>query len=147
MTTGNKTFVVAASRSLAHFYAMQRPSLDSLESVATIHHEEGRLKDSEIVTDQPGRVRDGHASYGLRTDVSPSETEADRFAKDVAEMIRRARLNGGYRDALVIAGPAFLGMIREHLHDADQDFIRDSIPKNVAQNEDQVRQQVRDYMS
>jgi protein required for attachment to host cells len=91
-----------------------------LREVAGFVHERSRVKRRDILTDRPGRVRPGTIfgpdATAMPPHTDPKETEAARFAHDLAEEMRRARDRDGYEHLVVVAPPHFLGLLRASLH-------------------------------
>lgn len=126
MTT---TLVAVAQSAKARFFRHDGPN-KSIREVATLTHPQAALHDGDIVTDSfaaPGGPSDPQRS--------PSEVEAKRFSREVAEMISRSRQSNSYDQAVVIAAPAFLGKLREDLSAADKSFIKGELPKNLADHD------------
>lgn len=88
-----------------------------LELVERIDHPEGRLKNRDLVSDEPGRVMgrvssERHA-YAVQTDAS--RVVAEHFARVLAEKLRIARTQNRFRKVVLVAESRFLGMLRSML--------------------------------
>lgn len=126
MTT---TLVAVAQSAKARFFRHEGPH-ERLREVATLTHPEAALHDGDIVTDSFGAP--GGPSDPQHT---PSEVEAKRFSREVAEMISRSRQSNTYDQAVVIAAPAFLGKLRSDLSAADKSFIKGELAKNLTDHD------------
>jgi protein required for attachment to host cells len=126
MTT---TLVAVAQSAKARFFRHDGAN-QGIHEVATLTHPEAALHDGDIVTDSLGAP--GGPSAPKR---SPSEVEAKRFSREVAEMISRSRQSNTYDQAVVIAAPAFLGQLRHDLSAADKSFITGELAKNLTDHD------------
>jgi protein required for attachment to host cells len=108
-----------------------------------------RMHDRDLVTDRPGRKFDraqvghrggtsGHAAGG---EESPRKHETQVFARRVIEELERASRSDGFQRVVVMAGPAFLGLLRGELSGALRSKVVAEVPKDlVHQGESAVLQ-------
>ena len=80
-------------------------------------HPEGSLKDGELGSDQPGRSFDsvGGGRHSLSTSQSPTEHISIKFAKEICTQIQEASKKNEFSKLVLIAGPSFLGLLRQNL--------------------------------
>lgn len=131
--------VVVADESEACFYDTQRPR-GPLQLAARLTDPTAHLHDRDLVTDRPGRKFD-HAPPGARRgatprhatggEESPRKHEAEVFAKRVADELERACHSNGFDRVVVIAGPTFLGLLRNTFSRAVRAKIVAEIPKDI----------------
>jgi protein required for attachment to host cells len=78
---------------------------------------EGSLKDMELGSDRPGRSFDsiGGGRHSLSTSQSPSEQVSIRFAKEICALLHEANKKHQFSKLILIAGPSFLGLLRQNL--------------------------------
>ncbi len=139
--------VVVADQSEARFY-----------DVDTIHrgmHFAGRLTDpvarlhdSDLVSDKPGRVfdhappatgrRGGVGHHGTGGERSPRKHEAEHFARTILAELDKARGAGEFERLVLMAPPAFLGMLREALSKPLEPFIAAEIHKDLVHQSDAI---------
>lgn len=129
-------FVALAERSSARFFELENHDVDSITELPGLSNPDGRLHEGDIIVGSLGSSSHGNSLHTMTTEKSATETVALRFANDVSEMIRRARLDGCYDHAVVIAGPSFLGMIREKLSSEEEKFVKHTVSKNIAPEDD-----------
>jgi len=88
-----------------------------LVELETIEHPEGRLKSQSIDADRPGRSFEsaGMKRHSMSREVDPKKQEAITFAKEVAERLESARLQGEVEQLILVAAPEFLGLLRGNL--------------------------------
>lgn len=131
-------FVALAERSSARFFELENHDVDSMKELPHLTNPDGRLKEGDIIVGSLGSSSHGNSQHTMTTETSATDTVALRFANDVAEMIRRARLDGSYDHAVVIAGPAFLGMIRDKMSSEEEKFVKHTVAKNISPEDDAV---------
>jgi protein required for attachment to host cells len=126
-----KTLVVVAHRAGARF--LVRDGLGALELIEAIDHPQGRLHDSDIKSDRPGRTHDsGGTRHAMEPQESPGEHDAARFARTLAHRISTLRHEHQY-DELVLAAPAdFLGELKGSLDAATARTLKGSASKDFA---------------
>ena len=86
-----------------------------LSLIDTLTHEASRLHPRDLVTDAPGRVHDrfgpGRHSIDNREQVRTEERQ--RFAREIATHLAEAHRQKRFGELVVMAAPAFLGVLRE----------------------------------
>jgi protein required for attachment to host cells len=125
-------WIIVAQRSEACIYRCKTNSQISL--VHEIQNPEGRLKDHELGTDRPGRSFSsaGPQRHGFSPPVDPSEQVAKEFSREIADFLDSARIQNRYDHLVLIAGPKFLGRLRQDMSDATSKCIINTIAKNLS---------------
>lgn len=128
-----KPWIVVADQSKARIFTVDTPRGD-LQEVTQLEHPEARNKAQTLASDRPGRAFDsgGQGRHAMGTSVEPKEQEAIRFAKELAGHLQTARTAGRYDHLVLVAGPHFLGLIRDHLGSPNNLRITE-INKNLGQ--------------
>lgn len=126
------TWVLVAGNSHARIFDWQ--SRDVLEEIKTFSHPEGRLQEQELVTDKPGRGFGG-ADSGRHAQEPPSakEHESQIFAGELVAVLEENRARNKFVRLVVIAGPQFLGQLRDKMPAELQKLVILDISKNLAQ--------------
>lgn len=120
-------WILVADSSRARIFdasrAFQAPgdfTFERFEEVADLAGPWARAQNLEIDTDRPGRRSDKTAkapNSGQRSAVGqryePKEFEARAFARRVSKHLDEAAGRELFDELVVVAGPAFLGMLRE----------------------------------
>ena len=129
--------IVVADQAEAVFY--EAASLRAVpHEIGRISNPAGHLHERELGTDRPGR---GHSRFGderySMTDGSKARREyAVRFARRIARRLDRARRSAEFTDLIVVAGPPFLGLMRDSLsgptrarvvHEVRKDLVRSPV--------------------
>jgi len=75
------------------------------------------LADRDQGTDAPGRAFASNGSgRNAYSETDFHQLEEDRFAADVAELLKKRALTGDYEELIVVAPPKTLGELRKHYH-------------------------------
>ena len=139
-----QTWVLVAESSRAKLYSAntRRGPLVELD---TFVHPAGRMHEGDLVSDRPGSdggaVGQGRHIVADRTTAKKHENIS--FAKEIAGNLDEARHKGSFDKLILIAPPAFLGLLRDNLSKETMDRVTDQIDKNLVQQPAQV---VRDYV-
>lgn len=109
-------WVVNANGSRATIYRAQSPT-GALEQLQELENPDARHKQSDLLSDRAGRAFDSHgvARHALAKEVDPREHEQIRFAKEITERLEQGRSGNSFHHVVLIAAPAFLGLLRTHL--------------------------------
>jgi len=124
--------IVVADQAEAIFY--DTTSLQARPSeVGRISDPVAHLHEQDMVSDRPGR---GHASvtgarYAMELEDEPRRHEAVRFAKRIARRLDEARRRGEFEELIVVAGPPFLGVMREELSRPTRQRVVHEIRKDL----------------
>ena len=116
-------WIVSANAGRARFFAQARP-VDNLEEINDMVSPSAREREGEIETDRLGQraaAKSKH-SVGMATPSSdyqpnqtPSQHEAELFARDVARYLKQAKNEGRFAKLCLVASPEFLGVLRKQL--------------------------------
>ena len=130
----SKPWIVVADQSKARIFTVDTPR-GPLQQIEELEHPEGRERIQELTSDLPGRAFDSSGVGGrhaMSTSVDPKEQEAIRFAKHIAEHVRSGCTQGRCDRLMLVAGPPFLGLLREHLNPINGVEVTE-IGKNLGQ--------------
>lgn len=131
--------IVVADESEVRFYDADSPK-GPLHLAAQLTDPTAHLHDRDLVTDRPGRKfdrgpvgarRGATPSHATGGEESPRKHEAEVFAKRVAEELERAHHGDAFDRLVVIAGPTFLGLLRNALSRGLTSKIVAEIPKDI----------------
>jgi protein required for attachment to host cells len=130
-----KSFIVAAHRGGAFIFESSGPN-SKWKLRHHLDHPEGRLRDGEIDEDRPGSVvLDGGGTRAMPTEERPTEHLAVAFAREIAGLLRRERLDRGLERLILVAPPSFLGKLRAALDPQTAVSVVASLAKDLAQPE------------
>ena len=112
-------WVVVAQHGLARLFRREK-RFSPLQELDNLIQPEARLHAQDLQSDRPGRAmnRARGGRTALESSADPRRTEAETFARRVAERLYEGRTSGAYQELILVAGPAFLGLLRDAL-DAD----------------------------
>jgi len=128
------TWIVAADRSRARFFEMAPPDGAWTEHEA-LEHPRARLHDRDLNTDEPGVGRDsgGRGRHPMTAAVSPKQEEAREFARRLCDRLERAADRGGFQRLVLVAPPAFLGVVRRRLGPNTRRLLATTLAKELSQ--------------
>ena len=125
-------WVLVADSSEARIYAA-RHMRSPLTLVDTMIHAVGRAHARDLGSDSPGRVHDrmGPARHSIDAGQQVKIEERSRFAREIAERLEAAHRQKRFARLVVMAAPAFLGVLRESFHKPVTEAIVAEIPKDL----------------
>lgn len=112
----SKLRIVVADQAEAIFY--DSPALEAApKEVARISDPLAHLHDRDLMSDRPGRSYEsvGGARHAIERENDPRHREAIRFARRIARRLDEARRKDEFEQLIVVAGPAFLGLMRQEM--------------------------------
>jgi protein required for attachment to host cells len=126
------TWLVVADVRKAKVYKFV-PLKAQLSFITAIEHPENSLKEHDLVTDRPGHYqRHGSPSRGAYgDDYSTKEVNFEKFAKELAQWLDKARMAKRYAALVVAAPPHYLGLLRKNLSKPLKAVLRFTIPKDL----------------
>lgn len=128
-----------AHRSGARVLESHGPT-SALKVIQELDHPEGRLKAQEINTDRPGQSHQSslHSPHPQASEQTATDRVADEFARELAGMLDEGRVHNRFSRLVLVAGPRFLGKLRDALPHATESLVVASVDKNVADAEPQA---------
>ena len=129
--------IVVADQAEAIFY--DTPSLQAQpKEVAHISDPLAHQHNRDFSSDRPGRSYEsfGSARHAIAGENDPRQQEAVRFAKRISRRLDTARRSDEFDELIVVAGPAFLGLMRAELskptrarvvHEIRKDLVHGSV--------------------
>lgn len=124
--------IVVADQAEAIFY--DTPSLQSVpKEIARISDPAAHLHDRDLMSDRPGRSYEsvGGARHAIERENDPRQREAVRFARRIARRLDEARRKNEYEQLIVVAGPAFLGLMREEMSRPTRERVVHEVHKDL----------------
>lgn len=117
-----------------------------LVQVAHLENAAAHLPGRALVTDRTGRVFDSssrtgsgppsHARHGANSDYDPHDAELERFARAVGRQLDAERRRLGIEELIVVAGPRFLGALRQHIPAATRKVVTREIDSDLVHADD-----------
>jgi protein required for attachment to host cells len=135
------TWVLVADSSRARIFAVDSPT-SPLTEFRTLVHPEGRQHEQDITSDLPGSQagQDGR-HHAVSSETDPKKTEAIKFAKSISDYLEESINKHAYTRLVVVAAPAFLGLLREHMGPESSKRITLELDKDLTQHStDDIRQ-------
>jgi protein required for attachment to host cells len=131
----SRTRVVVADSARGRILTLEH---HTLTEIADVVHPASRRTDHDLVSDRQGRTFDSSrtgARHAMEPQHSPQQLEADAFARQLAEVLDKARVAGEFDELVLIAAPQFLGLLTAHLDAATKQLISRRIDKNLVRHE------------
>jgi protein required for attachment to host cells len=124
--------IVVADQAEAIFY--DSPALEAApKEVARISDPLAHLHDRDLMSDRPGRSyeRVGGARHAIERENDPRYREAVRFARRIARRLDEARRKDEFEQLIVVAGPAFLGLMRQEMSRPTRERVVHEVHKDL----------------
>ena len=104
-----------------------------LVSVQHLENAPGRKLDSELVSDEPGRVAKHGigARSAMEPPTDPHELEAKNFAARLNHRLEAAESQGDYDLLVLVAPPHFLGLLKSELGQGPKRRLSASVGKDL----------------
>lgn len=132
----HKTWIVVADSARARIFSRDGrwQTMNELHGLA---HPESRLHHGDLKTGGRGEQQEtaGRASHASDYETTPSETEANRFAREIATALHKGRSNQDFEKLVLVAAPAFLGRLRGKLDHATAGCVVQELDKNWARHD------------
>lgn len=128
-----KTWILVANASQARIY-FRNGSKQDLTLIKELVHPESRMKNAELVTDRAGYMQgtgNGHGSKQSQTE--PKQNEAIHFAQELAHELNQGRCSQQFDQIILVAPPAFLGLMNEKIDGQTEKLITERLGKDYTQ--------------
>lgn len=135
------TWVLVADSSRARVFVAESTT-SPLTELRTMVHPEGRQHAQDMTSDLPGRQAgsDGR-HHAVSSETEPKKTEAINFAKTISDYLEDSVNKLGYTRLVIVAAPAFLGLLREHMKPESLKRVTLELDKDLTQHStDDIRQ-------
>lgn len=141
------TWIVVADSTRARIFTTDTPS-SSLEEIEDFSHSIGRLHDREITSGLPGKIKSsGAGGHTFEQPTDPKKHEAEVFAHRIALYLEDAHNANRFEQLLIVAGPAFLGLLRNQLPEQIKKLVRFELDKEItALSAADIRQHLPQYL-
>lgn len=132
---GNTTWLLVADASKARVYTLNKARLfreksdKNLTLLSEHTHSASRKKGTQLAQDKLGGF--GTGTFVEATDLK--RYEAERFAQELIEKLEAGRNENNFRDLIIVAPPAFLGLLHKHVSDNLRKMISQTIEKDYTQ--------------
>jgi protein required for attachment to host cells len=124
--------ILVADQAEAVFYDSSS-LVDAPREVARITDPVAHLHDRDLMSDRPGRSYEsvGGARHAIDRENDPRQREAVRFARRIARRLDEARRKDEFERLVVVAGPPFLGLLREAMSKPTKACVEREIRKDL----------------
>ena len=124
------TWILVANASLAKLYENLGPN-KGLKLVKELIHPESRQKNGELVSDRSGAMAmTGSGGGSMQPQTMPKQHEAMVFAQEIAQALYQGRTSNAFKRAIVVAPPAFMGLLNAVIDGPTAQLITDRFEKD-----------------
>lgn len=125
-------WVLVADSSEAKIYST-RHMRTRLDLVNSMSHVESRMHPRDLVSDVPGRVHDrfGPGRHSLDHGQQIKAEERLRFAREISAHLGEAHRLKKFDRLVVMAGPVFLGLLRDCFSKSLTEVVVAEVPKDL----------------
>jgi len=128
------TWILVANASLARLYANLGPK-QGLKLIKELVHPESRMKNSELSSDRAGQIQSNGSGHGAREQQTPPKLNAAKnFAQSLAKELYLGRSRNEYARAILVAPPAFMGMLNANLDGPTAQMVTDRLEKDYTKS-------------
>ena len=142
------TWILVAENSNARILKASS-RIGPLEEYDHLEHSRGRLHERQLNSDHPGRSFDsvGQARHALEATVNPKQQELIGFVEQVANYLDQAFNRGEFGQLIIIAGPAFLGLLRKKLSNRAVAAVVMQMDRNLGHHTvEEIRRHLPDHL-
>ena len=145
----NHMTIIVADSTRARIFTVDSAS-SPLNEIETMAHPEGRIHEKDLVSDLPGKAsgKGGGGDHAFQEKIEPKREEMIEFAKRIADYLDETRKSNKLNKLVLVAAPAFLGELRNHLSKETGEKIVFELDKNLAQHsEEDIRHHLSQFLS
>jgi protein required for attachment to host cells len=125
-----RTWIVLADAATARVY-VPRGERRNWTLLAELTHPQSRAKESELLSDKPGRVKQSTGSRSAMERHTPrKEVEITKFAGEIAKALDDGVVRNAYDRLVLVAAPEMVGMLRATLSQRVADRITATVEKD-----------------
>ncbi len=137
-----KTWIVVADATYARVFNIDTTQ-NSLVELQDLFHPASRNKAAGLVSDRPGRDHaTGHpGSHSVGHEKDIKDQEALIFAREINNVLEKARSQRRFRRLYLMASPQMLGLLRKQLTQETQSLIIQEMDINVVKESPEVIRQ------
>jgi len=141
------TWILVADSTRARIFTADTPA-SPLEEIEDFSHVEGRLHDREMTSDLPGKTKSaGAGGHTFEQPTDPKKHEAEAFAHRVTQYLEDAHNANRFEQLLIVASPAFLGLLRNHLPEQIKKLVCFELDKDITmQSAADIRQHLPQFL-
>ena len=130
------TWILVANASQAKLYVNTGPN-KGLQLLKGLMHPESREKASDLVSDRPGQMHSaGTGQRASQPKTDPKTNEARHFALELARELNHGRSSGQVERLILVAPPAFMGLLNEKLDGPTANLVSDRFEKDYTKAPD-----------
>jgi protein required for attachment to host cells len=131
MTTN--TWLLVADRARARIFEFDADDA-SLRELASYANPEARLPGRELETERRTRSHEsvGDVRHAMEPRSTAAEKVGDRFARELGKALEHGRIHHRYGRLLVVAPPAFLGLLLQRMGKQVRELVAARLDKDLS---------------
>lgn len=128
-----RAWIVVANSTIARLFEVEKNG--NLLEIETLVHPESRLHGRDLTSDRPGRAFESStpSRHAMEPTTLPKEVEFEAFARRLSTHLHTALNEGRFSRLQIVAGPHFLGLLRQHITGNTAKTIYSEINKDMTQ--------------
>jgi protein required for attachment to host cells len=131
-----KVWIVVAESARARILSQEKSRAPLIEQEDLVHPA-SKQQPHDLTSDRTGRAISS-AQHGprhaMQQQTDPQRNEMEKFARQVADRLDRARRDGAFDELVLVAPPRFLGALTAHLGDATLAAVTKRIANNLVRH-------------
>jgi len=135
-TSGTVCILVANSNDAKLYTALKKDlcatNLDHIELALLKSHTNphGRMKNTDLISDSPGRYANKNAPKSAFESADAHEHEKEKFAKELVAILDEKHANLHFVSCILVCAPPFYGVLNKHLSKSLVSIISHVIEKD-----------------
>lgn len=138
-------WIVVVNSARGRIFEPDRAFNGGIRLVRELTHPASRMHGREITRDKPGRSFDsfGEHRHAMSPTMDLKDREALKFAKEMASALEHGRATQAFGRLVLIAPPAFLGLLRSEISAPTTRMVVHAVDKDLADAEEtQIRSHI-----
>jgi len=110
-----KTWILVANAAHASVYQTENLRTHDAQLFKELEHPDSRKKSIDLVSDRPGHFKTDSGARGAFDKGDPKGQEFENFAIELAEEIKKGKVDGLFEKLVVVAAAPFYALLQKHL--------------------------------
>lgn len=125
------TWIILADESVARI--INACSLNEFKEIDRLDHPAGRLHNSDLTSDRPGRSFEstGTTRHSIAVKTPATDIEAQLFAREVVAYLDKARIENRVQRLYLVAPQRFLGFLRAEMQSPLEALVVEEVGKEL----------------
>lgn len=127
----NSIWILSANSARATIFTAESAQTPLVE-LETFDNPDSRVKQADLASDRAGRSFDSHGEgrHAMEAPLDPKQQVQIGFAKRIADRLEQARVEHAFERLVLVAAPAFLGLLRPNFGPTLQSLVSLEVDKD-----------------